>query len=141
MKRALNSQNSKEKDPTKPVKDLMNQLEGVDLHDKRGGKFKFQIHLTGVIRQTPVDALELSVRAYHCLMRYGYATIGDLVEGIAAGDDLSKIRNCGKTSIQEIMVHLFLFQYNSLPANRRDLYLIETVLINRNKNDENDKTV
>ena len=109
---------------------IINQIEGVDLHEKKGASFKFRIHMTKTMRETPIDALELSVRSYHSLKRAGYESIGEVVEAISEGQALKGIRNCGEKSAREIMEHLFLFQYNSLPADRQEDYLKEVVRIN-----------
>lgn len=53
------------------------------------------------------------------------------MDAISSGTDLNQIRNCGKTSVREIMEHLFLYQYNSLPAEKQDAYLVEVVEMNR----------
>lgn len=53
------------------------------------------------------------------------------MDAISSGTDLNQIRNCGKTSVREIMEHLFLYQYNSLPAEKQDTYLVEVVEMNR----------
>ncbi len=47
-----------------------------------------------------IDELELSVRAYNCLKRAGINTIADLLD--KTHDDLGKVRNLGKKSIDEI---------------------------------------
>ena len=112
---------------------IINQIEGVDLHEKKGASFKFRIHMTKTMRETPIDALELSVRSYHSLKRAGYESIGEVVEAISEGQALKGIRNCGEKSAREIMEHLFLFQYNSLPADRQYNYLSEGIRINVSK--------
>lgn len=48
----------------------------------------------------PIDDLELSVRAYNCLKRAGINTIADLLD--KSVEDLGKVRNLGKKSIDEI---------------------------------------
>ena len=111
--------------------DIMNRQNGVTLREKRGGSFKFCMHVTKDMGETPLDALDLSVRAYNCLKRAGYNTVGELAEAISSGVDLKSVRNCGKTSVREIMEHLFLFQYNSLPETKRDAYLAEVVGMNK----------
>ena len=110
---------------------IMNQLDGVQLREKHGSSFKFRMHMTQSMSDTSLEALDLGVRAYNSLKRAGYNTIGDVVDAISSGSDLKSIRNCGKTSVREIMEHLFLYQYNSLPANKQDDYLIEVVQMNR----------
>ncbi len=48
----------------------------------------------------PIESLELSVRAYNCLLANHVQTVGQLVAMTEA--DLLKIRNFGKTSLREI---------------------------------------
>jgi len=47
-----------------------------------------------------IDDLDLSVRSYNCLKRYGINTIGELTE--KTEEDMMKIRNLGKKSLKEI---------------------------------------
>ena len=108
----------------------MNQLDGVNLHEKRGGKFHFYMQLTKAMKETPIEALDLSPRSFNSLKRADYHTIGDVANAIAAGKDLRTIRNCGAKSIREIMEHLFLFQYDSLPPDRQADYLVEVAYLN-----------
>ena len=119
------------KDQSQTMMGIMNQLDGVQLREKHGSSFKFRMHMTQSMSDTSLEALDLGVRAYNSLKRAGYNTIGDVVDAISSGSDLKSIRNCGKTSVREIMEHLFLYQYNSLPANKQDDYLIEVVQMNR----------
>ena len=119
------------KDQSQTVMDIMNQLDGVQLREKHGSSFKFRMHMTQSMSDTSLEALDLGVRAYNSLKRAEYNTIGDVVDAISSGSDLKSIRNCGKTSVREIMEHLFLYQYNSLPASKQDDYLIEVVQMNR----------
>ena len=97
---------------------------------RRGGKFRFMMYLTKEQCDVSLDVLELSVRADHCLKRAGYFTMGDLVRAFANGLELKNIRNCGDRSIREIKEKMFLYQYYSLPAHRREEYLMEVVLLN-----------
>ena len=109
------------------VIDVMNQLDGVNLHEKTGGKFHFYIQLTKSMKETSIEALELSQRSYNSLRRADYHTIGDVATAIASGKELKTIRNCGAKSIREIMERLFLYQYASLPSDRQKEYLLEVV--------------
>ena len=119
------------KDQSQTVMGIMNQLDGVQLREKHGSSFKFRMHMTQSMSDTSLEALDLGVRAYNSLKRAGYNTIGDVVDAISSGSDLKSIRNCGKTSVREIMEHLFLYQYNSLPESKQDDYLIEVVQMNK----------
>ena len=112
---------------------LMNSIQGVELKEKHNRKFWFRIYVTDRLENMSIDDLDLGVRAYHSLKRAGYNTVGDLLTGIANGDDLSKIRNCGTKSVREIKEKLFFAQYESLPSHRRKAYLDEVVLMNRER--------
>lgn len=48
----------------------------------------------------PIEDLELSVRSYNCLKRAGYNTAGSIAR--AGKSELSKVRNMGKKSLDEI---------------------------------------
>ncbi len=118
------------KDQCQTVMGLMNRIEGVNIREKKGGKLKFRMYVTKSMSESSIDILDLSVRSYNSLKRAGYNTIGDVVEAISGGVDLRSIRNCGKTSVREIMEHLFLYQYNSLPSDRQENYLKEVITLN-----------
>ncbi|MBN1525283.1 MAG: DNA-directed RNA polymerase subunit alpha [Spirochaetales bacterium] len=53
-----------------------------------------------LILDTPIEELELSVRSSNCLKNANIRTIGDLTQ--RTEDDISKTRNFGKKSLQEI---------------------------------------
>ncbi|MFW6034958.1 MAG: DNA-directed RNA polymerase subunit alpha [Halothermotrichaceae bacterium] len=52
------------------------------------------------VLDTTIEELELSVRSSNCLKRAGINTVGELVN--KTEDDLMKVRNLGKKSLQEI---------------------------------------
>lgn len=54
--------------------------------------------------QKSIDELELSVRSYNCLKRAGINTVEDLCSRTM--DDLMKVRNMGKKSLDEILLKL-----------------------------------
>jgi DNA-directed RNA polymerase subunit alpha len=55
------------------------------------------------IYETPIEELELSVRAYNCLKRAGITKVGEILEKMAEGDDeILAIRNFGKKSLVEL---------------------------------------
>ncbi len=108
----------------------MNGLKGVSLQEKKGSSMRFCMHITQSMSDTPLENLELGARPYNSLKRAGYNTVGELVDDLTEGKELSRIRNCGRNSIREIMIQLFLFQYYSLPAERRESYLLEVVGMN-----------
>ena len=108
-------------------------MTGNRVHEKKGGKFFFNIYLNSKMSETPIEALDLGVRAYNSLKRAGYGTIGDLAEAIAGGTEISKIRNCGSKSCREIMEKLFLYQYSCIPQDEKEKYIEEVVNINVEK--------
>ena len=118
------------KDQCQAVMEIVNGLEGVTLKRKAGGKFHFPMYMTRGMREKNIDDLDLSVRSYNCLKRAGYNTVGELTEAISSGLSLRKIRNLGSTSAMEIMSCLFLFQYNSLPAESQYGYLMDVIRAN-----------
>ncbi len=51
--------------------------------------------------ETPIEELDLSVRAYNCLKRDAIHTLQDLTS--KTGSEMMKIRNLGKKSLKEVM--------------------------------------
>ena len=51
--------------------------------------------------ETPIEELDLSVRAYNCLKRAAIHTIQDITT--ISEDEMMKIRNLGKKSLKEVM--------------------------------------
>ena len=120
-------------DQSQTLSQIIEQITGERVHEKKGGKFFFNIYLNSKMSETPIEALDLGVRAYNSLKRAGYGTIGDLAEAIAVGTEISKIRNCGAKSCREIMEKMFLYQYSVLPQEKRAKYIMEVVQMNAEK--------
>ena len=118
------------KNQCQTVMEIMNGIKGVELKRKPGGKFHFPMYMTQSMKDRCIEDMDLSARAYHCLKRAGYNTIGELTQAVSDGMPLKSIRNCGITSAMEIMSSLFLFQYNMLPAEQRNEYLMDVVRVN-----------
>ena len=112
------------------VMEIMNGIKGVELKRKPGGKFHFPMYMTQSMKDRSIEDMDLSARAYHCLKRAGYNTIGELTQAVSDGMSLKSIRNCGITSAMEIMSSLFLFQYNMFPAEQRYEYLVDVIKVN-----------
>ena len=51
-----------------------------------------------------IEELELSVRSYNCLKRAGINTVEELTE--KSEDDMMKVRNLGKKSLEEVQQKL-----------------------------------
>ena len=120
-------------DQSQTLSQIIEHITGDRVHEKKGGKFFFNIYLNSKMSDTPIEALDLGVRAYNSLKRAGYGTIGDLAEAIAGGTEISKIRNCGSKSCREIMEKLFLYQYSVLPQEKRTKYILEVMELNAAK--------
>ena len=56
--------------------------------------------LAGKTGEMTIDELDLSVRAYNCLKRAGINTVAELV--IKDQEDMMKVRNLGKKSLEEV---------------------------------------
>ena len=95
----------------------------VQIVRQSSSKLRFPVYLSDALMSVDLSELELSVRSYNCLRRAGYETVGDLVTAISGSDDLKKIRNCGSTSVREIMSSLVMYQYLTLPPQRRARFL------------------
>lgn len=54
------------------------------------------------ITMTPIEAMDLSVRSYNCLKRRDLITLG-LVMDAARSGELSKVRNLGRKSLEEVL--------------------------------------
>ena len=60
------------------------------------------------IRELPIEELDLSVRAFNCLKRAEINTIGELTD--KTEDELTRVRNLGKKSVDEIKEKLANFR-------------------------------
>ncbi|MGQ9833486.1 MAG: DNA-directed RNA polymerase subunit alpha [Candidatus Villigracilaceae bacterium] len=59
--------------------------------------------LTNEVAETPVEALDLSVRVFNSLKRTGITTIGDVLELLEKGENaVMSIRNFGEKSLDEL---------------------------------------
>lgn len=59
------------------------------------------------IYDTPIEELELSVRAYNCLKRAGITKVGEVLERLKKGtEEILAIRNFGQKSLDELMEKL-----------------------------------
>lgn len=65
-----------------------------------------------------IEELELSVRAFNCLKRANINTLADLLK--KTEDDLTKVRNLGKKSIEEIKERLAEYDGHGLTLKQKD---------------------
>ena len=97
---------------------------------ERGDRFRYPVYMSETFMNTSIEDMELSVRAYHCLQRAGYHTIGDLVSKIEGKADLLKIRNMGRLSANEVMVSLCCFQFSLLNEEKKRNYIKRIIELN-----------
>ena len=57
-----------------------------------------------------IEELDLSVRAFNCLMRAGVNSVGDLIN--KSPEEMMKVRNLGKKSLEEVMGKLEALGFN-----------------------------
>jgi DNA-directed RNA polymerase subunit alpha len=59
--------------------------------------------VTSEIAETPIEALDLSVRVFNSLKRTGITTVGDVLDLLEKGDQaIMSIRNFGEKSLAEL---------------------------------------
>ena len=110
---------------------ILEKIDGLKVHRVSGGRgLKFPVYMSEKMPNTDIDNLELSVRASNCLKRSGIHTIGELCETVHSSSDLKAIRNCGSTSIAEIMDKLFYLNYMSISPERRGEYIARVIQMN-----------
>ena len=56
------------------------------------------------VLEMSIDELELSVRSYNCLKRAGINTVEELCN--KTSDDMMKVRNLGRKSLEEVLAKL-----------------------------------
>jgi DNA-directed RNA polymerase subunit alpha len=57
--------------------------------------------------ETPIEELDLTVRAYNCLKRAGITQVGEVLEKLQQGEDeILSIRNFGQKSLEELIEKL-----------------------------------
>lgn len=90
---------------------------------EREGKFRYVVYQGMSAMDEDIDNLELSVRSYNCLKRAGYVTVNDVVNAIERREDLMRVRNLGRRSADEVMLKIFLYNYENLKPEKRKAYI------------------
>ena len=83
-----------------------------------GKSVKINIPFSKKACDTEIDVIDFSVRALNALKRAGMFTIGDVIESISR-EELSKIRNLGKKTVNEIQTQILMFGYDKLNKQER----------------------
>ena len=84
--------------------DLSDEVSSTEIMEKKEetGKEK--------VLEMTIEELDLSVRAFNCLKRAGVNTVGDLIN--KSPDEMMKVRNLGKKSLEEVMAKLESLGFN-----------------------------
>lgn len=134
MKTANQTQGDKtKKELYSEIKAILSVIPELELHKKKGSSFKFLVYLSQEMEEASVSELDLSRRSLNALRRGGIHTLGDLCDHLDAGSSLKNIRNCGDTSVAEIMDHLFSYNYAHLKGKKKVDYLVDLIARNTMK--------
>lgn len=96
------------------------------LHGVFGRTIHVTVPFTKKACETEVDAIEFSVRAMNALKRAGLFTIGDIIDSISS-EQLSRIRNLGKKTVNEIQTRILQYGYERLTENEKKRFFYEVV--------------
>lgn len=91
-----------------------------------GQRVKVAIAFTKSSCETEIDFLDFSVRAVNSLKRAGLFTVGEVVDCII-NEEISKIRNLGKKTENEIRTRILSFGYDRLSERGKKAFLLDLV--------------
>jgi len=66
-----------------------------------------------------ISVLNLSVRSYNGLRRAGWVKVEDLIYNIESEQDLFRIRNMGKKSVEEVITKLIEYYLSLLSSGEK----------------------
>ena len=96
------------------------------LYGTFGKSVKVSVPFSKKACDTEVDNIEFSVRAMNALKRAGLFTIGDIIDCITR-EELSRIRNLGKKTVNEIQTRILSYGYERLTENEKKRFFSEVV--------------
>ena len=79
-----------------------------------------------------IDEINFSVRSMNALRRAGIFTIGDLIKALS-GDELIKVRNRGKKSLNEIKTKMLAYGFERLSPYEKQIFFEDLVERNYRK--------
>ena len=121
------------------TREMNRYLDGITIEELlilRHKKFYFEMSLNDTQKKMDIMTLDLSVRAYNCLKRAGYNTIGQIIDHCPdSGEESSKkkllkLRNLGKGTADEILIKLFFYQFGVLADTGKKKYIHRVLEIN-----------
>lgn len=94
-----------------------------------GKRVKMSIPFSLKATETSIDNLYFSVRANNAMKRAGIFTVGEIIDIIASGD-LTRIRNLGKKTENEIKTRIMAFGYEHLTESEKKRFFYNIVDMN-----------
>ena len=101
----------------------------ITLSEVFGKNIKISVPFSQRACETSIDELDFSVRASNAMKRAGIFTIGEVIDLIAS-EDLTRIRNLGKKTVNEIKTRILLFGYDKLTENEKKRFFYEVTARN-----------
>lgn len=96
------------------------------IHELIGNGVNVEIGFTTSACAMTIDEINFSVRSMNALRRAGIFTIGDLIKALS-GDELIKVRNLGKKSLNEIKTKLLVYGFDQLNTVDKQNFFDELV--------------
>ncbi len=96
------------------------------LYEAFGKSVNVSVPLSKKACDTEIDNIDFSVRAMNALKRAGLFTVGDIIDCISR-EELSRIRNLGKKTVNEIQTRILSYGYERLTENEKKRFFYEVV--------------
>lgn len=91
-----------------------------------GKRVSMSIPYSNKACDTNIDNLDFSPRAEHSLKRAGIFTLGEVIDCIS-NEHISKIRNLGKKTENEIKTKIMVYGYSQLTANEKARFFYDVL--------------
>ena len=96
------------------------------IHELIGNGVSVEIGFTASACAMSIDEINFSVRSMNALRRAGIFTIGDLIKALS-GDELIKVRNLGKKSLNEIKTKILAYGFYRLSSYDKQIFFEDIV--------------
>jgi DNA-directed RNA polymerase alpha subunit len=110
------------------VKELVASAEKIGvvttLYEVFGKKVSMSIPFSNRACETSIDDMDFSVRANNSMKRAGVFKLGDIID-IISSEDLTKIRNLGKKTENEIKTKIMAFGYEQLTTAEKQRFFYD----------------
>lgn len=103
------------------------------IHELLGSNVEVEIGFTAEACAMDIDEINFSVRAMNALRRAKIFTLGDVIKALSA-EDLIKIRNLGKKSLNEIKSKMLSFGFAQLSPPAQRAFFEDLVVRNQRVN-------